>query len=46
MSDRDQMYAYDLYATIMDRIDELEDILNLEIKTKRFTPYEKRINRK
>lgn len=46
MSDRDQMYAYDLYATIMDRIDELEDILKLETKTKRYTPQENRINRK
>lgn len=45
MSNRDQDYAYNLYATIMDRIDQLEDILNLNQKTDRYIPIENRLKR-
>lgn len=52
MSNRDQDYAYNLYATIMDRIDQLEDridqledILNLNQKTDRYIPITNRLKR-
>lgn len=37
MGDQNQMYAYTLYKCIMNRIDELEDILNLDKKTIDYT---------